>query len=103
LLDHAKGWELTKNQFNLIRCAAGAVSVGIIQTLNRHLGAGWSFVLLSGIWLLLTPLPLIVAKYGSKWRLRQIEKDTQKKEESEIVTPALPTSRGPPQRSSSFE
>lgn len=45
-----------------------------MQIINRVMGAGWMFVLLSGICLLVTPLPLLVVRYGPQWRARRTER-----------------------------
>ena len=58
-------------KFNLLRCILGAVSVSVVQIINTSVGAGWTFVILSGVALAGTPLPLIVLKYGPEWRIRR--------------------------------
>ena len=67
-------------QFNLIRCLLGAVSVSVIQLINNAMGPGWSFVTLSGVCLLGTPLPLIVLRYGPRWRVRRVKRAEVKEE-----------------------
>ncbi|ORY29520.1 major facilitator superfamily domain-containing protein [Naematelia encephala] len=66
--------------FNLVRCLFGAASVSVIQLMNTAMGAGWSFVVLSGVCILGTPMPLVVLKYGPKWRLNRIRKAKEKAE-----------------------
>jgi hypothetical protein len=65
-------------QFNFTRCLIGAAFVGTVQIINREIGAGWMFVLLSGICLLVTPLPLIVIRYGPRWRAQRAERAERK-------------------------
>lgn len=67
--------------FNFVRCLFGAVTVSTIQLMNDRMGAGWSFVLLSGICLVTVPMPLCVLRYGPKWRLQRIEKNKRMEEE----------------------
>lgn len=71
---------LTLSQFNLVRCLFGAASVSVVQIINDAMGAGWTFVLLSGICLLATPMPLIVLKWGPGWRLRRHRRAKEKEE-----------------------
>ncbi|KLT46062.1 MFS general substrate transporter [Cutaneotrichosporon oleaginosum] len=65
-----KGGAVTAS-FNFTRCLIGAAYVGTVQIINREIGAGWMFVLLNGLCLLVTPLPLIVVRYGPRWRARR--------------------------------
>ncbi|BEI95796.1 hypothetical protein CcaverHIS631_0107450 [Cutaneotrichosporon cavernicola] len=53
---------------NLVRCAFGALGTGVIQLMYTALGAGWTFVLLSGICVAGTPLSFVVIRYGKGWR-----------------------------------
>lgn len=68
--------------FNFTRCLCGAVEVGTVQLINRRMGPGWMFVLLSGLCLLATPLPIIVWKKGPAWRAKRNER-LRRKEEAE--------------------
>ncbi|KAK4687614.1 hypothetical protein P7C73_g2490, partial [Tremellales sp. Uapishka_1] len=75
-------------QFNLVRCIMGAVAVAVIQMINKVMGAGWTFVLISGICALGTPLPLIVLRYGPGWRLKRgqrIAKRVEEKKQKALV------------------
>jgi hypothetical protein len=67
-------------QLNLLRCLFGAVGTSVIQLLySSALGAGWTFVLLSGICVLAFPFTiLLVLRHGSEWRERRIEKREEK-------------------------
>jgi len=49
--------------------------------MNSVMGPGWSFVALSGICILATPMPLIVLRYGPRWRLRRARRAKAKDEE----------------------
>lgn len=51
-----------------------------MQLINKKMGAGWMFVLLSGLCLVFTPLPLIVLRKGPEWRRRRDEKRRRKEE-----------------------
>lgn len=47
------------------------------QIIYQSLGAGWTFVLLSGICVAGLPLVFIVIRYGKKWREWRALKATQ--------------------------
>ncbi|WWC60004.1 uncharacterized protein I303_102567 [Kwoniella dejecticola CBS 10117] len=63
---------------NLVRCIFGAIGVAAIQSIYNAIGAGWTFVLLSGICILGIPMPLIVIKKGKMWRRKREEKAAEK-------------------------
>lgn len=68
---------------NLVRCIFGAIGVASIQSMYSTLGAGWTFVLLSGLVLLATPCPIIVTMKGRSWRDKRKAKKAAKKEKKE--------------------
>ena len=43
-----------------------------------NLGAGWTFVILSGICVAGLPLPWLILKYGKKWRAHRAEAAVKK-------------------------
>lgn len=47
------------------------------------LGAGWTFVLLTGLVVIASPLPIVVIKKGRGWRDTRKEKRESKKEKKE--------------------
>ncbi|WVW79763.1 hypothetical protein I302_101733 [Kwoniella bestiolae CBS 10118] len=69
---------------NLVRCIFGAIGVAAIQSMYKSLGAGWTFVLLSGIVILGIPMPILVVKRGKIWRKGRIERLRRKEEEKVI-------------------
>ncbi|PPQ79104.1 hypothetical protein CVT25_002897 [Psilocybe cyanescens] len=56
---------------NLIRCTISAVLVSVIDIMAKHIGTGWTFIILSG--LCLSPLPLIYVSFiiGPRNRTRR--------------------------------
>ncbi|WVQ62951.1 uncharacterized protein L199_001100 [Kwoniella botswanensis] len=66
---------------NLVRCIFGAIGVAAIQSMYKSLGAGWTFVLLSGIVILGIPMPILVVKRGKIWRDKRNERKKMKEEE----------------------
>lgn len=75
----ASGFELTV-QFNFTRCLMGAIEVGTVQPMYQKMGAGWMFVLLAGICVLVTPLPIIAARIGPRLRAQRAEEGKQREE-----------------------
>ncbi|ORX37291.1 major facilitator superfamily domain-containing protein [Kockovaella imperatae] len=64
--------------FNLVRCLLGAVGTAIVQILYKALGAGWTLVLLTGICLIGTPIPVLVIRYARPWREKRRELEEAK-------------------------
>nr|GAT47577.1 predicted protein [Mycena chlorophos] len=59
---------------NLIRCGLSAVMVAVIQLIIDAIGVGWTYVLLSGLCIVASPLIWIVMFIGPKWRARRRRK-----------------------------
>ena len=55
-------------QNNLVRCGLGAVLVSVIQIILDRLGPGWTYVLLPGICVVLSPILLLTYVMGPRWR-----------------------------------
>lgn len=57
----------------------GAGAVAFVNPLLNAIGIGWTSVLVAGVWLLISPVVLIITKYGPRWReearLKAIEKE----------------------------
>ncbi|KAM0753668.1 MFS general substrate transporter [Meredithblackwellia eburnea MCA 4105] len=66
---------------NLVRCIFGAVGTAVIQIIYGAIGAGWTFVLLSGICIVALPLPFLVMKKGAGWRAQRQERAREKEKE----------------------
>ncbi|RPD55888.1 MFS general substrate transporter [Lentinus tigrinus ALCF2SS1-6] len=56
---------------NLVRCSFGAVAVSVIDPILKHLGTGWTYVLLSGICIVFSPSYYVLMHYGPKWRVQR--------------------------------
>lgn len=52
----------------ITRCLAGAFLPLVSTTVVEHFAYGWGFTLLAGISLILALIPLIIFRYGSRWR-----------------------------------
>ena len=69
---------------NLVRCLFGAIGTSVIQVMYKHLGAGWSITILSGLCVVGLPLPFLVIARGQKWReAREDRKDRKQAEREE--------------------
>ena len=64
---------------NLVRCWMGAGAVAFVDPLLDAIGLGWTSVLVAGVWILISPVLLLIIKYGPRWRekarLQGIEKE----------------------------
>ncbi|KAJ7061486.1 MFS general substrate transporter [Mycena amicta] len=68
---------------NLVRCGLGAGLVSAIQPMLDALGAGWAYVLLGGLCLVLSlPAVLLLVRFGPSWRARR----RRKEEAARLVT-----------------
>jgi hypothetical protein len=59
----------------------GAGAVAFVNPLLNAIGLGRTSVLVASVWILISPVVLIVTKYGPRWReearLKGIEKERQ--------------------------
>lgn len=53
---------------NVARCLLGAASTAVIVPLLERFGQGLTFTVVSGVWLGITPLAILVYRYGMGWR-----------------------------------
>jgi stage V sporulation protein SpoVS len=65
---------------NLMRCEVGAAGVAAVQPIIDALTPTWTFVLLAGITLSMTPLLMIEMRWGAGWRLERLERLKHKKD-----------------------
>ncbi|KZT75004.1 MFS general substrate transporter [Daedalea quercina L-15889] len=56
---------------NLVRCGLGAALVSVIDLILNRLGPGWTYVLLPGICVVLSPIMLFTYYMGPIWRARR--------------------------------
>jgi len=61
----------------------GAGAVAFVNPLLNAIGLGWTSVLVAGVWILISPVVLLITKYGPRWReearLKEIEKERKTK------------------------
>jgi len=56
---------------NLVRCTFGAACVSVINLMLTALGTGWTYVLLSGLCVMVFPIVPLVMSKGPKWRAQR--------------------------------
>ncbi|PCH33996.1 MFS general substrate transporter [Wolfiporia cocos MD-104 SS10] len=56
---------------NLIRCTFGALFVSIVDLVLNAIGTGWTYVLLPGVCVVLSPIILLAYVMGPKWRAKR--------------------------------
>jgi multidrug resistance protein len=66
---------------NLMRCWIGAAAVAGIGPLLDNIGTGWASLIVAGIWLLFSPILLLVYNRGPQWREEKRVRDEKKKAE----------------------
>ncbi|RFU33346.1 hypothetical protein B7463_g2992, partial [Scytalidium lignicola] len=65
---------------NLVRCLLGAGATALIVPMTNRLGLGWSYTLIGFIYIALTPMLLVVMRWGPKWRKERVAKEKRRKE-----------------------
>ncbi|ODO09248.1 hypothetical protein I350_02848 [Cryptococcus amylolentus CBS 6273] len=69
--------------YNLVRCAFGAIGTATIQKMYKTFGAGWTFVLLTGLVVVFLPFPIAVIRNGKGWREARLQREERKKQSVE--------------------
>ncbi|TAQ90919.1 hypothetical protein B7494_g812 [Chlorociboria aeruginascens] len=66
--------------FNLVRCLLGAAATALIVPMTDAMGLGWSYTLIGLIFVALSPMLLVVMKFGPQWRKAKKAKEDLTKE-----------------------
>lgn len=53
---------------NLVRCSLGAGSTAMVTPMIDAIGRGWAFTVVATMWLIMSPLLLVISRQGPKWR-----------------------------------
>ncbi|KAH9858031.1 MFS general substrate transporter [Lenzites betulinus] len=56
---------------NLVRCSFGAACVSVIDLMIKALGTGWTYVILTGICIVFSPIYWVLMRYGPVWRAKR--------------------------------
>ena len=73
---------------NLVRCWMGAGAVAFVNPVLNAISLGWTSVLVAGVWILISPVMLVILKYGPRWREQARLKGIEKEKEKEAVRQA---------------
>ena len=73
---------------NLVRCWMGAGAVAFVNPLLNAIGLGWTSVLVAGVWVIISPVVLLIMKRGPRWREEKRLKDMEKQKERESARQA---------------
>ena len=81
IVDIAPGKAATATAaFNLTRCWMGAGMTAVVNPMIDTMGTGWTFTLISFVWVGLAPMLFAVLKWGPKWRKEREQKELAMKE-----------------------
>jgi MFS family permease len=69
--------------FNLVRCLLGAGSTALILPMESAMGTGWAFTFIGLLYVVLSPMLLVVMRWGPGWREKRWLKDEKKRKEKE--------------------
>jgi MFS family permease len=82
IIDLAPGKAATATAaFNLVRCLLGAAMTAVVNPMINAMGNGWTFTFVSLVWVVFSPMLLILMKKGPQWRKEKKEKDARRKAE----------------------
>ena len=74
---------------NLERCWMGAGAVAFVEPLLKAVGLGWTSVIVAGAWVCISPVTLVIIKYGPQWRRERQKREDERKFEKEAAQRAL--------------
>ncbi|KAI0173284.1 MFS general substrate transporter [Hypoxylon sp. FL1284] len=69
---------------NLCRCLSGAAATAVIQSIIDSWGRGWAFTFIALLFLALSPILLVIQKYGPQWRDERFRKMNQAAEMRQV-------------------
>jgi multidrug resistance protein len=70
---------------NLARCWMGAGGVAAVIPIIDRIGVGWASVVVAGMWLVCSPMVLVVMKLGPRWREEKRAREEAKKKKKEAA------------------
>ena len=68
---------------NLIRCLLSAGASAVIIPMLNAIGRGWTYTLISIIWLLSSPCCIMLIKFGPRWRKEKRLREEKKRAENQ--------------------
>jgi MFS family permease len=73
---------------NVVRCWMGAGAVAFVNPLLTAIGLGWTSVMVAGVWILISPIVLVIIRRGPRWREEKRLKEQKKDAETESTRQA---------------
>ena len=70
---------------NLVRCWMGAGAVAFVNPLLDAVGLGWTSVMVAAVWVCISPIVLVIIRYGPRWRQKKLLEDERKNTEKETA------------------
>jgi hypothetical protein len=76
---------------NLSRCWLGAAGVAAVVPMLNAIGFGWVAVFVAGIWALMSPIVLLVIRWGPGWREeKRVKEEAKAANSSSAITQSEP-------------
>jgi multidrug resistance protein len=69
--------------FNLVRCLLGAAMTAVVNPIIDAWGNGWTFTFIALVWLVFSPMLLVLLRVGPRWRQERREKEARRQEKRE--------------------
>jgi multidrug resistance protein len=64
---------------NLVRCWMAAGAVALVVPLSNAIGVGWLSVCVAAVFVLISPVSLVVIRWGPRWRAEKEKKEAAEK------------------------
>ncbi|TGO54429.1 hypothetical protein BCON_0107g00160 [Botryotinia convoluta] len=62
---------------NVVRCELGAIATAVIVPMVNAIGTGWSYTILALLFLIYSPILIIIMRYGIRWRSQKKVKEVE--------------------------
>ncbi|TGO34099.1 hypothetical protein BHYA_0212g00030 [Botrytis hyacinthi] len=62
---------------NVVRCELGAIATAVIVPMVNAIGTRWSYTILALLFLIYSPMLIIIMRYGIRWRSQKKVKDVE--------------------------
>ncbi|KAF7937247.1 uncharacterized protein EAE98_001561 [Botrytis deweyae] len=62
---------------NVVRCELGAIATAVIVPMVNAIGTGWSYTIMALLFLIYSPILIIIMKYGIRWRSQKKVKEVE--------------------------
>lgn len=72
---------------NFTRCLVGAGATAVIVPMLNRMGAGWTYTLIAGLYVVFSPMLWLTMRRGMTWRAEVREKEEKRLKDKEKATP----------------